>query len=221
MSNRYFFPLLFCAFLLLPLAAVAETIEIRAANGTYSQLGAQLQPIVQGPFTITVASPRHEIKVHANRLDLQKARDPLTVDARFEVELEGFGDLIADVVGPNDTRSHFEERVTARRQRIRVAASMRLQRVPQGYMWTLVESYSPSIDFVIESGLSSKLVATCQVLELLPIVGVIDCDALEKALTTIKVPMPAAGTQWLVVPEKLTENEKKFLDRFVLASPRP
>ena len=207
------------ALLLLPaLPALAETAEISAANGTYSQLGAQIEPIIQGPFTIAVASPQHQLKVHANRLDLQKGPG-LTVDARFEVELEGFGDLIADVSGPNDSRSHFEERVTARRQRVRVAASMRLQKVPQGYLWTLLTPLTPTIDFVVESGLSAKLVGTCKALQVLPLLAIFDCGALERALTTLKVPMPKAGTQWLVSPERLTASEKSFLDRFALASP--
>lgn len=217
MNNRYRPLALIFAFLLLPLAAAADTIEIKAANGSYTQLGAQLQPIVQGPFTIQVASPRHEIKVHSNRLDLQKGSG-LTVDARFELELEGFGDLIADVVGPNDSRSHFEERVVARRQRIRVAATLRLQKVPEGYMWTLLNPLTPTIDFYVESGLSSKLTATCQIFEVLPMFGLLDCRALEDALTTLKVPMPKAGTQWLVTPDRLTASEKSFLDRFVLGS---
>lgn len=217
MNNRQSPLALIFAFLLLPLAAAADTIEIQAANGSYTQLGAQLQPIVQGPFTIHVASPRHEIKVHSNRLDLVKGPG-LTVDARFEVELEGFGDLIADVVGPDGGSTHFEERVSARRQRIRVAATMRLQKVPQGYMWTLVAPLTPTIDFYVESGLSSKLVATCKVFAVLPILGAIDCGALENALTTLKVPMPKAGTQWLVAPERLTAGEKSFLDRFALGS---
>lgn len=208
------------ALLLLPAwPAFADTLEIKAANGTYNQLGANLQPITQGPFTIKVASPRHEIQVHANRLDLRPGPGPGLVEARFEVELEGFGDLIADVIGPNDSRSHFEERVTAQRQRIRVAASMRLQKVPQGYMWTLLAPLNSSIDFIVDSELSSKLTATCKVFEVLPVFGLIDCSALENALTTIKVPMPQSGTQWLVDPGKLTAGEKLFLDRFALGSP--
>jgi len=220
MNNRYrplalIFALLL---LLLPLAAAADVLEIKAANGSYTQLGAQLQPIVQGPFVVNVASPRHEIKVHSNRLELLKGPGLGTVDARFEVELEGFGDLIADVVGPDNSRTHFEERVVARRQRIRVAASMRLQKVPQGYMWTLISPLTPSVDFIVESELSSKLTATCKVFEILPLFDLLDCGALENALTTIKVPMPAAGTQWLIAPEKLTESEKSFLDRYALGS---
>lgn len=204
--------------LLVARPAFADTVEIAAANGVYGQLGAQLQPIRQGPFTINVASPRHELKVHANRLDLQPGPGN-TVDARFEVELEGFGDLIADVVGPNDSRSHFEEKVTARRQRVRVAASMRLQKVPQGYLWTLLTPLTPTIDFSVESNLSQQLLSTCRILEVVPMLSLMDCDALKSALTTLKVPMPKAGTQWLVAFDRLTESEKRFLDRFAMKAP--
>lgn len=221
MRRSQFFPPLALVLLFLPAAApaCADTVEIKAANGTYDQLGAKLQPIVQGPFTIKIASPKHELKVHANRLDLRQGPGPGLVDARFEVELEGYGDLIADVLGPNESRSHFEERVTAQRQRVRVAASMRLQKIPQGYMWTLLAPLNPTIDFIVDSELSSKLTATCKVFEVLPVFGLIDCGALENALTTIKVPMPQSGTQWLVVPDKLSAAEKTFLDKFALTSP--
>ncbi len=70
---------------------------------------------------------------------------------------------------------------------------MRLQKIPQGYMLTLLAPLNPSIDFIVDSELSSKLTATCKVFEVLPVFGLIDCSALEDALTTIKVPMPAVG----------------------------
>lgn len=201
-----------------PRTTWADTVEIQAANGVYGQLGAQLQPIRQGPFTINVASPRHELKVHANRLDLQPGPGN-TVDARFEVDLEGFGDLIADVLGPNDSRSHFEETVKAQRQRIRVAASMRLQKVPQGYLWTLLTPLTPTIDFAVESNFSQQLLGTCRALEVVPLLNLMDCGALKTALTTLKVPMPKAGTQWLVAFDRLTESERQFLDRFAMKAP--
>ncbi len=211
-------PALLLLLLALAAPAFADTIEIKAANGSYSELGAQIQPIQQGPFTIEVASPRHRITVFANRLDLQWGAGSV-VNGRFEVELEGFGDLIADVIGPGESRNHFEETVTARRQRVRVAAALRFAKVKEGYLVTLVEPLSRSIDIVVESKLSENLLSMCKVFEVLPMLNLLDCGSLEKALTQLAVPMPAVGTQWLLSNERLTASEKRFFDRFSGAPP--
>lgn len=193
----------------------AETIEIRSVNREYAQLNAPIVPITQGPFTIKVASPQHSLRVHANRLDLEKVGDRLA--ARFEVDFEGFGHLIADIEGPNNYQTHLEDRVIAPRQKVRSAADVRLVKAANGYYLTLLQSTSSTIDVVVESGLVGQVVGACRLFEVIPALGLLGCNALESALTTLRIPMPRAGTNWLIANDQLTESERRFFDRY--ASP--
>lgn len=196
-------------------SAFGETVEIRSINRTYSELGAQIAPIVQGPFTIAIQSPRHELRVHGNRLDLQKVGDRVIV--RFEVDLEGSGHLIADITGPNDTKTRLEDVVVARRQKISAAAEVKLQKSPDGYYMTLLSNQTPSLGFVVESGIVRRILDICSVFEIIPALGLVGCDALGTALTTLRVPMPQNGTVYNISNTHLTEAERAFFDRF--ASP--
>ena len=176
-------------------------------NGVYEDLDSDLAPIRQGSLTIRVSSPEHRLSVHGNRLQLEPSADG-SLAAVMEVDFEGGGRLIADVEGVG----RFEDRVEAPRQTARAAGSVRLARSEEGYLFTVVAA-DPFVRLEISSGVSRQIAGACRALELIPFVD-LPCGGLEKALSTVRVPMPGPGEKFAVAAEALSDEERAFFDRF-------
>jgi hypothetical protein len=198
-------------FLLSAASAWAQSIEIHSVNGVHRALAPGLMPIEQGPLKIILAAPEHELRVFSNRLSL--ASGPTGLSVAYEVDLEGFGHLIADIESPSG-KSRLEDRVEALRQKIVVKATIELRKLESGYEIALLAADTKTIDIRIKSRLAGDILSFCKVFELIPIVGAIGCDRLGAALTTLKVPMPQAGTRWRVDNGALTATERSYFDQF-------
>ncbi len=188
----------------------AAEIEIAFANGEHRELDSDLEPVRRGAMTIHVTSPEHLLTVHSNRLRFAK-NDDATLDASFEVDFEGEGEIVA-VLETGKVKNRLEDRVRAPRQTVRVDGRIRLQRTEGGYLMNLLEA-PPSVELKIESELAGNLLSLCQVLAKLPLLPV-RCDDLQAALSVVTVPLPGPDEQVFLDAGRLTEAERAFFDRF-------
>lgn len=182
-------------------------VELKFVNGVYQNLQADPEPIRQGPLTIKVSSPEHELTVHGNRLHLER-NDDGTIDASMEVDFEGEGHLIADISG----FGRFEDNVAAARQTVQAAGVVRLESVRGGFLFTVVEA-EPSVSLEIESGLARQVVGACRTASAIPLLR-LPCDSLDKSLTSIKVPLPEPGREIFLSSKEMTRKERAFFNRF-------
>ena len=188
---------------------VAET-DIDFMNGVYTDLNQNIQPVERGGMVIHITSPEHRLTVHGNRLELRRNADG-TIDATLEVDFEGEGRIIAELVS-GAMKNKFEDRVAAPRQTVSVSGRARLESVEGGYLMTVVDG-PPSVELQIQSDLASNLLGLCKTFEKLPLLP-INCAGLETALSVVSAPLPEPGEEFLVPAVLLTDDEKAFFDRF-------
>ena len=185
-------------------------VEIRYLNGVYEDLDSRLEPVRHGGLTVRFSSPEHHLRVHGNRLRLV-ALGGGRVAASVEVDFEGSGRLFADVEGIG----RFADRVEAPRQSAVASGSVRLARLASGYLFT-VESADPFVRLEIKSGVAGQIVSACRAAAMIPFVN-LPCDGLDTALSSVRVPMPGPGEQFLLPSAEMTAEERAFLDRFSAA----
>ena len=190
------------------------TLNISALNRVFDDLDAGFVPIEQGPVTIVISSPAHRLEVFANRLTLTPSeRHEEGVQALFEVDLEGWGDLVAAVQTAMGS-TPYQDRVVVERQMVSAEVVVRLVTTEIGYDMTLLEALTPTVAFHIESDMAREIVETCLAFAaLLPGLG---CDGISASLARVEVPLPAAGTQYEIDASFLTAEERAVLDRFAL-----
>ena len=199
-----------------PAVAQAEThgTELTRFNGTYQDLATDLEPIRQGGLEIHITSPRHLLTIHANRVEVTPTGRG-TFEIAFEADFDGEGDLIADVAASRGPSTRFTDEVSAQRQRARAVGEVTVETHERGFLITMVEP-GPAAQVEIESALVRQVVGLCGVFSLLPMMA-LDCEGLGKAMARIRVPLPEAGSQFVLPVEYLTEEERGFFDRLVSA----
>lgn len=183
--------------------AAGKEIELRSFNGIYTGLDDRLQPIEQGPITVHLQAPEHELRVLRNRLVLRPVAGG-AYDAEIEVEVAGQGFLVADVESMGVT-SRFEDVVRLPQQLIRLRGIVHLARVKGGFEVTPVE-IPETVGLRIESQALDGIVSTCELLSQLVSLG---CGALGNALSTVQIPLDAGDT-FRLESARLSEAERGF-----------
>lgn len=196
--------------------AAAEEIEIAIMNGVYENLDAGLVPFQQGPVTMTVRSPEHQLRVHANRLAVERRADG-TLDAAFDADVEGWGQLIVDVQAVGGTTT-FEDRVEVPRQWLRTRGEVGLEKAEGGWFVTFHDYVHDVVGVQIRSEVSAQVVDACRTMVSLGF-AVIDCDGVQASLTRVEVPLPERGSRFLIRRELLREEEAELFDRFATPTP--
>ncbi|MEL7060323.1 MAG: hypothetical protein AAGN46_09895 [Acidobacteriota bacterium] len=191
--------------------------EIEVYNGSYAnQAGDGFVPVQQGPITIHLSSPEHELRVLSNQIALSEPREDGSWRADVRARLEGEGDLIARIEGAGEPQT-YEDRVRVGQQWIYAAARVRIRPATadgrfSGYDIEVVEPLQPVVRIFLRSELASQLVTTCRGLASLAL-GLLDCDALSASLAAVEVPMPAAGTVYTVLDTGFSPADHDFFDR--------
>lgn len=190
-------------------AATGErTFTFTLLNKTYSDLAQGIEPITQGPLTVRPSSPKNALILRDNRLRLQALEDGAQ-KAHLELDVMGKGWLVADVeAGSLETR--FQDELILPPQTLKFDGRVKLERVAGGYRVTALEG-PRSVEVVIQSKLVSSLIAWCDTLAAMPLTG-IDCAAVERSLTHVSLPLPAAGATYFLADTDLTADEHQALD---------
>ena len=188
-----------------------ETFSFEKVNGVYSNPNPDLEPIQQGPLTVQLRSPANRVELRENRLLLTPNADG-THSAWLTLELQGEGDLEADLMVGGMT-SKMTDKVSLPPQTLLLEGKIELRRQDSGYLVTGVE-LQPEVRLEIRSQLAKGLVTTCSRFSLLVPLGV-GCKELERSLSMATVPMPEAGTTFLLSDELLTDSDRKQLDAYL------
>ncbi len=188
-------------------------VELAFLNQTHSNLDIELAPIREGPLAIHLSSPRHQMTLHRNRLVLIPTASE-DAEARVAAEFEGEGDLVADVEGVS-LATRLRDHVVAPRQIVELRGKVRVARDEEGYTLRVVEA-PPSVPVRIRSGLVGRCVALCRGLGLF---AMVDCARLERALSTVRVPLRSDQATLRLPRAQLRATERAYLDRFVPPSP--
>ena len=199
-------------------AATMAAEEVRVLHfdrldRTYTSFVQDLAPIELGKVHIDLASPEHSITLESHSARLQ----PLgggSYRAAVEIDFHGGGLLEADLlIGAID--SHLSDELTLPRQVITLEGKIRIDSRSEGYHITLLESDQKEVVVRIQSKLAGRVVPLCHQLAL--VLVHLGCDALEEALSIVRVPMPPPGEVYFLFRDELTEAEAEVLDAFLAA----
>ncbi|MEM9290923.1 MAG: hypothetical protein AAGD01_04520 [Acidobacteriota bacterium] len=189
----------------------AETFVFERVNSTFDRSGMTFAPVTAGALTVNLSSPRNEVTIleHEVRLaPLGRGRHAV----RVEVEVEGFGELLA-LLSVGDNESELSDEVLVPRQRVEVVGLVSLESRPAGFVVEIHE-LPDTVDVAIDSGLAGRLANTCRRLAgLMPLL--LPCDRLESALAKATLPLPPSGHRFLIPNDLLTDADRQRLAAYL------
>lgn len=185
--------------------------ELTSLNHRYEEMGTGLAPIRQGPITIQLSSPRHQLDLLSNRLELVPGADG-SYGVTLDLEFSGGGALVADF-DVSGVRSHLEDELEVPAQKRTLVARARISRTSAGYEVTPLE-LPATFEVTIHSRVGSQLVSACSSLAALGLVPT-SCDSLGQALSTAVIPLPAPGETYLLEAERFSAADRRRLDDFL------
>ncbi len=208
-------PLLFLA---APVAAQdepgARVVSFERLNRVYERLIDDLIPVSIGPAEVMLRSPEHSLTVTRHSATLRPLEGGV-FDVALELEIAGSGRIDADVtIGSLESR--LSQELTVPRQTLFLEGAITVRRTKEGY-WITTERMPEAAQVRIESELGTQLFTVCRQMAL--VLVSLDCDAIERAVTLIRAPLPEAGGEYLIGLEDATEAEREDFDRFLAENP--
>jgi hypothetical protein len=195
-----------------PLSAATSAGEIHFSklHRSYTNLVSDLAPIVQGPLTLRMSSPSHVLTVKDTRLRMTAA--PAGTQAiHLEIDLSGKGWLVGDVEASGMT-TRLQDELFVLPQTVVLDAKVRLRRAASGFVVEALE-LPAQVEVQIQSRLTSELLQWCTGIS---IFAGFDCSGLERALTRIAVPLPAAaGAAYELPDSELTAEERQQIQKWL------
>jgi hypothetical protein len=190
-------------------AAVPGQIQLQRLNRSYSEVAPDILPVVEGPLTVRLSSPRNQITVRRHLLRLEPGSGG-SHSADLSIEFQGKGWLVADVAaGPVATR--LQDEVLVPPQVAKIQGRIRVRKVQGGYGIT-PEQIPDKLGVRIQSGIGRQLVNVCDGASVLL---ALDCPALEQSLSRAVIPLPAAGEEYLLEDAELTAAERSQIDSYL------
>jgi hypothetical protein len=203
-----------------PRATAGAPLELSVAafNGRFSEPGADLGAVEQGPLTLRLASPENALDVLEHRVRLEPLGDG-SHRAELTAAVRGRGRLVADLSVAGGAPGRLVDEVVLPAQSVAVEGRVRLAPGAEGY--TVVPLELPRAVYLeIESALAGRLVGLCSGVALL-VPGGADCRGLERALGRVTVPLPEAGEELLLPYAALAAAERDRLDRYLARAGAP
>jgi hypothetical protein len=200
-----------------PQAVAPGQFRFERLNRTYQNVETEILPVESGLLTVRLTSPVNALTVRNHLLRLEPGVDGSHA-GELEIEISGQGRLVADVaLAGFGTR--LQDQVTVPAQTQRLEGRLRLARTEGGYAVT-PEQLPRRVAVRIRSGIAADVVAFCERIAALPGIAV-TCDGLDRALSTAVVPLPAPGETFLLEDADLTPDDRRRLDAYLAATPRP
>ncbi|MEO8503054.1 MAG: hypothetical protein ABI609_04070 [Acidobacteriota bacterium] len=192
--------------------AADHALTFSLLNKSYTNLAGDLEPITQGPLTVRPSSPKNVLVLKDNRLTLRPVTGQAGVqDAHLELDVLGKGWLVADVEAAG-VETRFQDELSIPPQTLSFDGQVRLERVDGGYRATAVQA-PKHVEVVVKSKLLENLVSWCESMSALPFSG-LDCNGLERSISHVALPLPAAGATYFLADSDLTAEERGLLDGF-------
>lgn len=180
-------------------------------NRLYPDRQVAIAPVAWGPFRIALSTPGADLRLSAHRVRLAPLGDG-THAVWAEATFSGAGTLVADleVAGAATRRS---DRVLLPRQTRAARGRVRITRAAREYRVVPLE-LPTELRVDVRSQLARELVAWCDGLPGLAWLGV-DCGGLDRALSSVAVPLPPPGSAYAIPYAELTPAERGELDRYL------
>ena len=210
-----------CAPALAQEAAIREeagvgTVSFERLNRVYEELIDDLSLIQIGPAEVALRSPVHSLTVSRHAATLVAGDDGIFV-TELELDVSGSGQIAADVV-IGSLESQLTQELVVPAQTLRLEGAIAIRRDEDGY-WIRTERMPATTQVRIESELGTQLFTVCRKMAL--VLVSLDCEAIERAVTLISVPLPEAGGEYLIALEDTTPEERRDFDRFLGQSRQP
>ncbi len=193
-----------------------RTVSFERLNRVYEQLIDDLSLIQIGPAEVALRSPAHSLTVSRHAATLV-AGDDGVFGTELELEIAGSGQIAADVV-IGSLESQLTQELVVPAQTLRLEGAIAIRRDEEGY-WIRTERMPATTQVRIESKLGTQLFTVCRQMAL--VLVSLDCEAIERAVTLISVPLPEAGGEYLIALEDTTPEERRDFDRFLRQSRKP
>lgn len=186
-------------------------LTFEGLNHEYHNGAAEMAPVQQGPMVIRLSSPGSAVTLHRHRLTLTPLPDG-SHRAWLELEISGHGTVVADLY-VSGLASRQEDELTVPAQDHSLEGRVAVARSGDGYRFTALE-LPATFEVRFESQLAGRLLGTCRALAAVPLMP-LDCDALERRLSTAVLPLPPPGESFLLPDALLAEAERSALDRYL------
>lgn len=193
-----------------------RTVSFERLNRVYEELIEDLSLIRIGPAEVALRSPEHSLTVSRHAATLV-AGDDGVFETELELEIAGSGQIAADVV-IGSLESQLTQELVVPSQTLRLEGAIAIRRDEEGY-WIRTERMPPTTQVRIESELGTQLFTVCRQMAL--VLVSLDCEAIERAVTLISVPLPEAGGEYLIALEDTTPEERRDFDRLLDQSRKP
>ena len=194
----------------------ARAFSFERLNRVYEQLIDDLSAVRIGPAEVALRSPEHALTIVRHEATLVPGDDG-AFETELELEIEGAGRISADVV-IGSLESQLTQELVVPRQTLRLEGEIAIRRDEEGYR-IRTERMPATTQVRIESELGTQLFTVCRQMAL--VLVSLDCEAIERAVTLIAVPLPEAGAEYLIALADTTPEERRELDRFLRESRKP
>jgi len=205
------------AFLLLgavPVPSPPGQFRFARFNRSYPEVIPQISPIVEGPLKVQLSAPRSNLTLRSHLLRLEPGPGG-SHTAELRVEFLGSGWLVADVDVGGLTSTRLQDKVLVPPQAATLEGRVRVAREPGAYVVT-TEQLPKQLRVKIQSGIGNQIVGFCDRVPTL--LADLDCERLDRALSSAVVPLPPPGESYLLEDADLTPQERQQLDAYLSAS---
>ncbi len=187
-------------------------LSFAAFNGRFSEPGADLGAVEQGPLTLHLASPENALDVLEHRVRLVPLGDG-SHRAELTAAVRGRGRLIADLSVGGGAPGRLVDEVVLPAQSLALEGRVRMAPGAEGYQVIPLE-LPRAVHLEVESALAGRLVTLCTGFTLL-VPGGADCRGLGRALGRVAVPLPEPGEELLLPYAALGPTERRRLDEYL------
>ena len=189
----------------------AKEFNFEKLDRTYSSFVKELSPIEVGTLSIVLSSPEHSLTLENHAAFLTSLGEG-EYQVLLEVSFHGGGKLDAHIQ-MGLIESHLEDDLLLPPQSLTLEGRLRIEPTQDGYLLTLLESSQQEVEVRIESRLAGRIVPLCKQMAL--VLVRLDCDALDEALSLVRVPMPSPGEVFFLPQEDLTEEEVEEFEAYL------
>lgn len=181
-------------------------------NRSYPEVIPEISPIEQGPLTIQLSSPKSNLTLRSHFLRLEPGPGG-SHTAELRVEFLGKGRLVADLDVAGMAATRLQDEVLVPPQAATLEGRVRVTREPGAYVIT-TEQLPKQMRVKIQSGIAGQVVGFCDRIPAL-LAPDLDCERLNRMLSTATVPLPPAGESYLLEDADLTAEERSQLDGYL------
>lgn len=182
-------------------------------DGVHSDLATDLAPVQIGPVTVVLTSPTHTLEVFEHELSLGPAGDG-TEAASLRARYQGQAHLVAELEVGGMT-SELDDDIELPLQETEISGRIEIARQEGGYRVTAVEAPS-HVAIQVESDLAGRLGLLCRGFAVLTM-GNVDCDAVDQAMSVVRVPLPEPGDEFFIASADLTAHERDQIESYLRA----